>query len=88
MPSTTTNYKFPKYEASDAPDLTGAYNSAVDAIDAKIKEVADSVPSSPESVGTFDGTAPTVTVEQLAKNIHVDPVKGILYYHTGISTMG
>ena len=56
MASTTTNYQFPKYEATDAPDLTGAYNSAVDAIDAKIKEVADSIPAEGESVGAFTGT--------------------------------
>ena len=33
----TVNYKFPTYEKTDAPDLTGAYNTAVSMIDQHIK---------------------------------------------------
>ena len=33
----TTNYSLPTYEADDAPDLTGAYNSAMDSIDRLMK---------------------------------------------------
>lgn len=41
----TPNYQFPTYAETDTPNLAGAYNQAVNAIDAKIKEVADSVSS-------------------------------------------
>lgn len=41
----TPNYNFPTYAETDVPDLAGAYNQAVNAIDAKIKEVADTIPS-------------------------------------------
>ena len=33
----TTNYKFPTYEATDSPDLTNQYNTAVGSIDTRIK---------------------------------------------------
>lgn len=33
----TTNYKFPTYEATDSPDLTKQYNTAVASIDTRIK---------------------------------------------------
>ena len=36
MATTTTNYAFPKYEATDKPDLTAGYNSAMDKIDATL----------------------------------------------------
>ena len=34
---TTTNYSLPTYEANDAPNLTGAYNSAISSIDQIMK---------------------------------------------------
>lgn len=37
----TTNYNFPKYEATDTPDLIAVYNAFADLADATIKEVAD-----------------------------------------------
>ncbi len=36
MTATTTNYALPKYEPTDKPDLTAAYNSAMDKIDATL----------------------------------------------------
>lgn len=56
----TTNYNFPTYADTDVPDLTGAYNQAVNAIDAKIKEVADTIPSGadvPDATSTTKGIA-------------------------------
>lgn len=56
----TTNYKFPTYAETDVPDLAGAYNQAVNAIDAKIKEVADTIPSDvdvPDATSTTKGIA-------------------------------
>ena len=37
----TTNYDLPTYADSDAPDLTGAYNAAMTAIDTQMKANAD-----------------------------------------------
>lgn len=34
---TTVNYHFPTYDEDSAPDLTGAYNTAVGMIDSQIK---------------------------------------------------
>ena len=56
----TPNYNFPTYAETDVPDLAGAYNQAVNAIDAKIKEVADTIPSSgsvPDATSTTKGIA-------------------------------
>lgn len=56
----TPNYKFPTYAETDTPNLAGAYNQAVNAIDAKIKEVADSVSSGgdvPDASSTTKGIA-------------------------------
>ena len=56
----TPNYQFPTYAETDVPDLAGAYNQAVKAIDAKIKEVADTIPSDvdvPDATSTTKGIA-------------------------------
>lgn len=56
----TPNYQFPTYAETDTPNLAGAYNQAVNAIDAKIKEVADSIPSDvnvPDATSTTKGIA-------------------------------
>lgn len=39
MTNTTTNYALPKYGATDKPDLTAAYNSAMDKIDATLASI-------------------------------------------------
>lgn len=56
----TPNYQFPTYAETDTPNLAGAYNQAVNAIDAKIKEVADSISSGgdvPDANSTTKGIA-------------------------------
>ena len=56
----TPNYNFPTYAETDAPNLAGAYNQAVNAIDAKIKEVADAASSGasvPDANSTTKGIA-------------------------------
>lgn len=56
----TPNYQFPTYAETDTPNLAGAYNQAVNAIDAKIKEVADTIPSGadvPDANSTTKGIA-------------------------------
>ena len=39
----TTNYKLPEFTAEGTPDLIGIYNAAMVAIDAKLKELSDSI---------------------------------------------
>ena len=39
MGNTTTNYAIPKYAATDKPDLTAAYNSAMDKIDTTLASI-------------------------------------------------
>lgn len=56
----TPNYQFPTYAETDTPNLAGAYNQAVNAIDAKIKEVADTISSGadvPDATSTTKGIA-------------------------------
>lgn len=40
---TTTNYSLPEFTAEGTPDLIGVYNAAMVAIDAKLKELSDSI---------------------------------------------
>ncbi len=69
----TPNYNFPLYTETDAPNLTGAYNSAITMIDAQVKTLSDSVAA---GFVTSDSD-PTITVEQLA-NLRINE-KGIVY---------
>lgn len=39
----TTNYSLPEFTAEGTPDLIGVYNAAMVAIDAKLKELSDSI---------------------------------------------
>lgn len=43
----TTNYKLPKYEETDLPDLINGYDKAMDTIDTQIKKNADSIAAVP-----------------------------------------
>lgn len=47
----TTNYQLPTYADTDAPDLTGAYNQAMEKIDTQMKANSD------EAAGTAKSTA-------------------------------
>lgn len=64
----TPNYQFPTYAETDTPNLAGAYNQAVNAIDAKIKEVADSIPS---DVNVPDATSTTKGIAKLYDSANV-----------------
>lgn len=55
----TTNYKLPTYAAQDAPDLTGAYNSAMTKIDEQMKKNADVAVSASSAASTASSTAST-----------------------------
>lgn len=69
----TTNYQLPTYAANDAPDLTGAYNSAMGKIDAQMSTNASNIGTLTSRVTALEGGtfAPakddkTLTVEQLS----------------------
>lgn len=53
MPSTTTNYAIPKYEPTDKPDLTAAYNSAMDKIDATLSSIVAGQAQLPAGLSDF-----------------------------------
>lgn len=55
----TTNYKLPTYAAQDAPNLTGAYNSAMTTIDTQMKKNADVAASASSAASTASSTAST-----------------------------
>lgn len=60
----TTNYNFPTYGATDAPDLLTGYNVAIQGVDTKLKELSDAISASGEPTSPDD---PTLTVTQLGK---------------------
>lgn len=55
----TTNYALPTYADTDAPDLTGAYNSAMTNIDTQMKKNADVAASASSAASTASSTAST-----------------------------
>lgn len=55
----TTNYQLPTYAAQDAPNLTGAYNSAMTKIDTQMKKNADVAASASSAASTASSTAST-----------------------------
>lgn len=75
MPSSTTNYQFPLYESSDSVNLLGAYNQAIVAIDAKLKEIADSASSEfdPKSTDTIVTVGDMSTLKKTTNGIVYKP---------------
>lgn len=57
----TTNYALPTYADADAPDLTGAYNSAMTKIDTQMKKNADVAASASSAASTASSTASTAS---------------------------
>lgn len=53
----TTNYQLPTYADTDAPDLTGAYNQAMEKIDTQMKTNSDKAASATSAAGTAKSTA-------------------------------
>ena len=53
----TTNYQLPTYADTDAPDLTGAYNQAMEKIDTQMKANSDEAASATSAAGTAKSTA-------------------------------
>ena len=70
----TTHYQLPTYAANDAPDLTGAYNSAMGKIDAQMNTNASNIGTLTSRVTTLEGATftpaeddATLTVQQLSE---------------------
>ena len=83
----TTNYKLPTYSANDAPNLTGAYNQAMQKIDTQMKTNETAIGSLTERVGGLESStfAPsdndaTLTVQQLS--LAKVTKAGIVYFKT------
>lgn len=53
----TTNYQLPTYADTDAPDLTGAYNQAMEKIDTQMKTNSDEAASATSAAGEAKSTA-------------------------------
>lgn len=53
----TTNYQLPTYADTDAPDLTGAYNQAMEKIDTQMKTNSDEAASATSEAGEAKSTA-------------------------------
>lgn len=53
----TTNYNLPTYADGDAPDLTGAYNSAMTSIDTQMKANADAASAASSAASAAQSTA-------------------------------
>lgn len=53
----TTNYQLPTYADTDAPDLTGAYNQAMEKIDTQMKTNSDEAASATSTAGKAKSTA-------------------------------
>lgn len=53
----TTNYQLPTYADTDAPDLTGAYNQAMEKIDTQMKTNSDEAESATLAAGTANSAA-------------------------------
>lgn len=53
----TTNYQLPTYADTDAPDLTDAYNKAMEKIDTQMKTNSDEAASATSAAGEAKSTA-------------------------------
>lgn len=53
----TTNYQLPTYADTDAPDLTGAYNQAMEKIDTQMKTNSDEAASATSAADAAKSTA-------------------------------
>lgn len=63
----TTNYQLPTYADTDAPDLTGAYNQAMEKIDTQMKTNSDKVANLEGGAFNPQDDDATLTVQQLSE---------------------
>lgn len=72
----TTNYQLPTYADTDAPDLTGAYNQAMEKIDAQMKTNSDKAASATSEAGTAKSTADSALKTANANKAEITALTG------------
>jgi hypothetical protein len=72
----TTNYQLPTYADTDAPDLTGAYNQAMEKIDTQMKTNSDKAASATSAGGTGKSTADSALETANANEAAITALKG------------
>lgn len=72
----TTNYQLPTYADTDAPDLTGAYNQAMNKIDTQMKTNSDKAASATSAAGTANSTADSALKKANANEAAIAALKG------------
>lgn len=72
----TTNYSFPTYEATDSPDLTNQYNSAVTSIDTQIKSNATAAANATTAASKAQAAATKAQGEVDALETRVTALEG------------
>lgn len=72
----TTNYQLPTYADTDAPDLTGAYNHAMEKIDKQMKTNSDEAASAKSEAGTAKSTADSALKTANANEAAITTLKG------------
>lgn len=72
----TTNYQLPTYANTDAPDLTGAYNQAMEKIDKQMKTNSDKAASATSAAGTAKSTADSALVTANANKTTITNLTG------------
>lgn len=72
----TTNYQLPTYADTDAPDLTGAYNQAMEKIDKRMKTNSDEAASATSAAGTAKSTADSALKTANANEAAITALKG------------
>ena len=72
----TTNYQLPTYADTDAPDLTGAYNKAMEKIDTQMKTNSDKAASATSAAGTAKSTADSALEKANANKDEITNLKG------------
>lgn len=72
----TTNYQLPTYADTDAPDLTGAYNQAMNKIDTQMKTNSDKAASATSAAGTAKSTADSALKTATANKADITNLAG------------
>lgn len=72
----TTNYKLPTYADTDAPDLTGAYNQAMNKIDTQMKTNSDGAASATSAAGNAKAAADSALATANANKAEIAKLAG------------
>lgn len=72
----TTNYKLPTYADADAPDLTGAYNQAMEKIDTQMKTNSDEAVSATSAAGKAKSAADSALEKANANKAEITKLAG------------